>query len=154
MDCLLFIIMSSKRWTLIHLESLILLTKVSVWKGTCWSRLPRILSSLTFGEESATSQKSFKQKACSKRIGNQNFTWLIQCFTTFTYIQRKRSQEKKWSKERFVSTVGELSAQMRLGNGQISSSLSLDQQAKPHRSQGHLHQQWSGRWWESWWWGS
>ena len=43
--------------------------------------------------------------------------------------------------------MGELSAQMRLGNGQISSSLSLDQQAKPHRTQGHLHQkygQWGG----------
>ena len=111
------------------------------WKGTCWSRLPRILSSLTFGEESATSQKSFKQKTCSIIIVNPNFTWLVQCFTTLSDIQGKRSEEKNLPEQRFVSTVGELSAQMRLGNGQISSSLSLDQQAKPHRSQGHLHQQ-------------
>ena len=55
------------------------------------------------------------------------------------------SEEKNLPEQRFVSTVGELSAQMRLGNGQISSSLSLDQQAKPHRTQGHLHQKYGQR---------
>ena len=70
--------------------------------------------------------KKFQTKNLFEENCKSEFHVIVQCFTTLTDIQGKRGQEKNLPEQRFVSTVGELSAQMRLGNGQISSSLSLD----------------------------